>query len=116
MRDAEPACSRYRLGTPLRGMPSMIQLLTLGGVVSATIGVLLLLFSHSIADGTDARRRPPIRPTSEAALTSALPAVRRGSAPDGGSSYRGQTSPAVVCAAQAGAFSARSLRTGATDT
>ncbi len=39
MRDAEPACSRYRLGTPLRGMPSMIQFLTLGGVVSATTGV-----------------------------------------------------------------------------
>ena len=62
----------------------MIELLTVGGVVSATVGVLLLI-SDRIAHGPDARRRPPIG-ASEAAprVRPALPAVRCGSAPDGG--------------------------------
>ena len=38
----------------------MIQLLTLGGVVSAAIGALLLLISAKIADGPDALRPPSI--------------------------------------------------------
>ena len=54
------ACSRYRLGAFLHGRPSLIELLTVGGVVSATVGVLLVLISDKIADESDARRRPPI--------------------------------------------------------
>ena len=108
MRDAEPARSRYRPGTRLRGMPSMIQLLTLGGVVSATIGVLLLI-SHRIADGPDARRRPPIG-ASEAALRSALPAVRW--APGDGEAWAGAGSPLLFCRAHRNRASKSHLRYG----
>lgn len=43
----------------------MIEFLTLGGVVSAAVGLVLLLISARIADGLEARLLPPKGPPAK---------------------------------------------------